>query len=353
MYIFAVVTEINPSTNINFGNITSFCQELSHLSTLTHNLFYVTSLQLFLQSAPKGYILKDTSWELEDVPYPSAMHNRIHIRKTEHSTQFKQLLNILDYLHIPIFNDHFMNKWDVHHTLGKKKFLFPYIPNTELLQNKKQLTNFLEQHKQIFIKPIYGSQGRNIFRIHSKEDHFVLSDSDGTDFTYPEIHSLFLGIKNKVTHSPHIIQQGITLLTFQNQPFDFRILTHKSKTNSWILTSIIARISATDKFVSNIARGGNIKSVNEVLINTFSEDEIFHIKKLITELSLEISKILDYSTIGIYGEFGIDLALDINGNPWLIEVNTKPSKNFYYSDESIRPSSKAIFRYFLLLSQEE
>lgn len=352
MNIFAVITEINSSTDTIFGNITQFCHELSYLSTNANCLFYVTSLQLFLTPNPQGYQLVDEKWILTDVPYPTIIHNRIHVRKVEQSIQFQHFMNVSDTLHIPIFNDHFIHKWEVYKLLSRKKSLQPYIPYTEQLKNKNQLATFLEKYKQIYLKPIQGSQGRLIFRIEYNNEYLLLSSTDNSNYTFQNIDSLYQYMKDKMKKISFIIQQGIPLLNYQQQPIDFRVLTHKTSLGKWIVTSNVARISATDQFVSNIARGGTLRNTNEILEIFFHESQLLHVKKLMHEFSTEISRLLDSSIYGLYGEFGIDLALDNDGNLWLIEVNTKPSKKF---DDTIQihPSSKAIFHYFQLLSNKE
>jgi hypothetical protein len=45
------------------------------------------------------------------------------------------------------------------------------------------------------------------------------------------------------------------------------------------------------------------------------------------------------------------MAVSEDQKPWILEVNTKPSKNIEYSlNPSIRPSAKAIIRYCYLIS---
>ena len=58
---------------------------------------------------------------------------------------------------------------------------------------------------------------------------------------------------------------------------------------------------------------------------------------------------------GLYGELGIDLAIDVHDQPWIIEVNTKPSKqtDMTSAPQTVRPSAKAIIEYCLTLMEEK
>ena len=71
-------------------------------------------------------------------------------------------------------------------------------------------------------------------------------------------------------------------------------------------------------------------------------------KMLLTEmkeLAIETAIIIERESSGITGELGIDIGIDQEGNPWLIEVNSKPSKNFEDGQMKIRPSAKAIIQF--------
>ena len=149
-----------------------------------------------------------------------------------------------------------------------------------------------------------------------------------------------------------IVQQCISLLQYKEKPLDFRVLCQKQLSEKWQLTSAIARVSSKDQFVSNLARGGEIQKVNNVLFDNFDSKQIPHIKRLIKELALEVAEIIDGTAEGIFAELGIDLALDETGKPTIIEVNTKPSKNQEQDQLStkIRPSAKAILHHCVYLS---
>jgi glutathione synthase/RimK-type ligase-like ATP-grasp enzyme len=342
--VFAIVTECN---DINTCPIIDFCTEIASLAKNSNCLFYVTTIPLLLENTPIGYLFRENGWNKEFVPLPTVVHNRIHSRKLEYSKSFQTFTNFLKEHNIPFFNDHFLHKWEIHKKLMSFIYIYPYLPKTILIQRMADLEEMLQDFETIFLKPIYGSQGRNIFRIYNNRDIFTISNTSFEEKQYNSLPALYGDIQEHIAKTPFVIQQGLELLTFDDRPLDFRILLHKKLTEKWSITSMVARISAKGTFVSNIAKGGELKKIQEVLDVSFNYKEGAQVKKFIKELAIEVAKCIDSSFEGLYAEFGIDIGLDTDGNPWIIEVNTKPSKNLHGAQTTaIRPSSKAIFTYF-------
>ncbi len=84
---------------------------------------------------------------------------------------FKKFRENLARLSIPFFNDRFLSKWEVHEQLLQEKYLHSYMPETKIF-SKENLLEFAKKYKMIFIKPIHGSQGRNIFKLLQDQNHF-------------------------------------------------------------------------------------------------------------------------------------------------------------------------------------
>jgi len=353
--VIALVTEIKEEEQgLSLGSIQDFCEELATYCKHNGVLFYVSSLNKFNENL--GYVYNRKEWTKTTVPFPHIVHNRIHSRRKEQSTNFKQFIYQLQERNVPYFNNHFLNKWEVHEILQVEDHLTPYLPETILLENKQSLEHMIEIHQYIYLKPIHGSQGRKIYKIQKKDAATYQLDytTNTTELeqVYDSFYSLFHSLRPRLYGRGYIVQQGIPLLTYHERPLDFRFLCQKRESDQWTVTSMIARVSAKEDIVSNLSRGGELKKINEVLKEKFEHREIKQIKMMMIELALEVATIISLSNDGLYGELGIDLALDEEGKPWIIEVNTKPSKNQDPKDLSskIRPSAKALIHHCIYLA---
>ncbi|MEH7238372.1 YheC/YheD family endospore coat-associated protein [Bacillus sp. JJ1562] len=353
--IVGLLTEVIDKNNqVSLGSIEEFCEEISLYANEIGVFFYVFSLNTFYNH--DGYICIDGTWKKSIVPYPQVVHNRIHSRKREQSRKFIDFTNELQMNNVPYFNDHFLNKWEVHEILKENEHIHSYIPDTELLTSKDVLFEMLEKYECVFVKPVHGSQGRNIFRIHKTDEDKYLLDyttfSGDIEAVHQSFTALFQSLFSRLKQHTFIVQQCISLLFYNEKPLDFRVLCQKHSSEKWKLTSVIARVSSQDQFVSNLARGGEIQKVHKVLNENFDVKQIPHIKRLMKEIALEVASIIDGTDDGIFAELGIDIALDENGKPTILEVNTKPSKNQEQDQLStkIRPSAKAILQHCVFLS---
>ncbi|WP_377914676.1 YheC/YheD family endospore coat-associated protein [Bacillus songklensis] len=353
--VIAVLTEIRKEEeNLLFGPITGFCEEMAQYCQRHGFFFYVCSLKSFLRSSIKGYIRLHDCWTLADVPYPDVVHNRLHSRKVEKTMLFQKAVERMKKEGTPYFNAHFLDKWSIFTLLSSFDHLCPYLPETYQLHKKEDLIDALSSHSAIFLKPIHGSQGKHIFRIKQEDQVYHV---DYTTFSQPyekehlTFHSLFQSLYTQFTKQSFLIQKALPLQTYKGCPFDFRILCHRIKETEWKVTSLVARVSQQGNFVSNLARGGEIVNVHAVLQETYDRRTTKQVIKLLKELSLDICHCITVSTNGLFAELGIDLAIDTDGHPWIIEINTKPSKQQNsITDKTFRPSTKAIVQYCAYLA---
>ncbi|WP_066295082.1 YheC/YheD family endospore coat-associated protein [Bacillus sp. FJAT-29937] len=353
--VIGLLTEISfpEDSEPHFRSIHSFCKEMHEVISEIGGFFYVFSLPDFSHGMMKGYFLLDDCWHKSPVPLPNVIYNRIHSRRLEASESFQKFKMAIFSHNIPIFNDHFLSKNTVNDLLISAEYLHPFLPET-LLASEQALEELKNKYDSIFIKPINGSQGRNIIKV-TKINHSLqaeLSTSKGRDHTYlfNAYSELYKWIQPFLEKNTYIVQQGIPLIKYKNNQLDFRILCHRNSQNSWKATSAVARISAEQQFVSNIARGGEIKKPIHVLTKLSDRKTAIQQLALMKELAVEASSIISNHSEGLMGELGIDIGVDESGKLWIIEVNAKPSKNLGENENKIRPSTKALLEYCTYLT---
>ncbi|MGG0719256.1 YheC/YheD family protein [Robertmurraya massiliosenegalensis] len=348
--IFALVTEIHESEDQepSFRSIHSFAEELHYTAEMAGGLFYIFHMKDFSPDEIKGYYYDEDRWKKGEFVLPNVIYNRIHSRKLESSSFFKRMMEEMNLKQIAIFNERFLSKWEVHNLLFQEAHLHPSLPETDLYRSDK-FPAFLEKHKTIFIKPLNGSQGRNIFKVSLKSHHIIVKTTSVREHeqitSFQHIEEFINWFQKRQKQIRFIMQQGIPLATYVNRPLDFRVLCHKDHSDSWRMTSIVARVSAKSEFVSNLARGGEMMKASKPLTHLFDHQTARSHISFMKELSIEVCKIISQSSKGIVGELGIDMGIDSNGRIWIIEVNSKPSKNMEEQQTKIRPSTKAIYEY--------
>lgn len=356
--VFAVLARETTNTALPFGLLTPFFTELARYCSRKNIFFYVFSLEDHGSDQIRGYRYINRVWKKSQLPLPHVIYNRLPARHSERTELAKQFFKRCAEKAIPYFNERFLNKWEVYKTLFTHPEIAPHLPESVLYQQTADLDVMLQKHLSLYLKPIHGSLGRRIVRIEHDGNEYTIDYSTFADDHLEKTQSLLALLKTVlplIKKQSYIIQQGIHTITYNERPIDFRILCHKANDGNWKVTSIVARVSAEKHFVANLAMGGSLYRLEEVLLHAFRGKEVTHFKRLLMELAIHCATIVDEQAIGVYGEFGVDLALDQDGKPWLLEINTKPSKteDHTYISPAIRPSTKAIVHFAAFLSGYE
>lgn len=348
--IVALLTDFLPyeKDEPNFRSIHAFCEELHQSIAEVGGFFYVFTFHDFSDDEVSGYYFENGSWHYTKLPIPDVIYNRIHSRRMEQHKSFQIFRDKIEQLSIPFFNDRFLSKWEVYQHFMLVNTIQPYIPET-MIFSKENLMYLLERYQIVFIKPVHGSQGRNIIKLIRNDEQVSfhtsqnpISDNMISNYLIEEIYDQ---LKPLLLNRNYIIQQGIFFAEYQSRAMDFRVLVHNTNLKVWDITSIVARISAEQQFVSNIAKGGQIMKPLIALYSCFNKKLALEIMAAIKELSIEAAAIISSKSQGITGELGIDIGVDHNGKPWIIEINSKPSKNNDNHTDKIRPSAKAIIQF--------
>jgi len=137
--------------------------------------------------------------------------------------------------------------------------------------------------------------------------------------------------ENKMFFNNYLIQKYLPLAKIGDSIFDIRVVMQKQKANVWGCTGIECRVSKENGYITNISRGGRALTLEESLKQSFGDDYEM-IPKQIDDYCQKFCEYMD--TMGKnFAEFGIDIAVDIDKNLWLIEANVFPSfKGFKYLD---------------------
>ncbi|QPC45972.1 YheC/YheD family protein [Mangrovibacillus cuniculi] len=328
----------------NFTSYESFYLEMLEYGNSIGAVTYILPLTDYhLYKESKGFIHIGGEWKEEFVPLPTTVYNRVHNRKIDASQGMDLLRKDFQEKEIAFFNHQYVSKWEVHKVLSTEPSFRAYLPKTEYAQYEC-IYDFLHEKVSFFLKPAWGSLGKGIHYVEFNQNlsHWLITDGNKVQ-RYHSIQEACTYLDKLVAKSPHILQQKVSLVTYDDRPVDFRIHLIASTTSEFEVTSIIARVSAKNKIVSNLSQGGELGKSLNVLKSLFDSEKAKTIYSLMKELSIEMASLLSYELDGSYREFGIDMGVDVNGKPWLIECNIKPSKQQDIAT-GIRASTKAIWK---------
>lgn len=340
--------------NRPFGSISQFCREVSiaaHSQGVFVYFFTPAQMQLGAHSL-YGWIY-DKYWRQRQLPIPHVIYNRLSNRKVEGSSTVQHFLNYTkDKYHTTIFNEQFLDKTEVFQALEQQGKVRVYLPDSKPLTNLHSLKQMSNKYTTLFVKPVTGSMGKGIIRITNdtqKGYQVHRTTNEGTRHgQYNNLTQLYTRLFRKKSIK-YQIQQGLQLIEIQKRPVDFRVLTQKNHVGEWSVTSAVARIAGNQHFVSNIARGGTLSRVEEAISksNILIANHGFEMTKRLKHAALQIAKAIDEQLDAHFAELGIDFAVDRFGRIWLLEVNSKPSKNDNtpLQEGKIRPSVKKMIAY--------
>ena len=227
------------------------------------------------------------------------------------------------------------SKWKKTHVLLKNEEISSYIPLT-YIYNWDALDSMLKVYSMVYIKPDQGTYGNGVMRVEQlpDEDHvpseeipikykYLLYYDTTVEIIY-SLEQLHTYITSRILKSTYLIQQGIVSLQYNNRAFDLRVLTQKAPNHRWISTGILGRVAAPNKVVTNHHNGGSVYMMDILLSKYMSRIDSFNFERSLYSLGTKVAKQLEKKYPRIK-EIGLDVAIDANLKPWILEVNTLPA----------------------------
>lgn len=288
------------------------------------------------------------TWKRKWRSFPPVIFDRCRYQPTERFRQLRQFR--AKYPDLTYLNRPLGNKWVMSQLFSKHAEIRPYLPATKLYTQTQDVFKALKQHSVVYVKPINGTGGRDIIRIHRLPNRLYLIA--GRDPSRRIIRpqqltgtQLIANLKAR-SHMKHryLVQQGIDLKLSSGRVHDYRLLLQKNGKGDWEVTGCAGRIGARNSITSNLHGGGKAESMDVLLREWFSsEDKIKSIKQTSYQLGHDIVRCVE-NEYGKLCEMALDIAIDRTGHVWLLEINPKPGREVFGKIGEREAYEKAISR---------
>jgi glutathione synthase/RimK-type ligase-like ATP-grasp enzyme len=282
-----------------------------------------------------GYIFnpETSKWDYGTYFYPAVIFRRVGMKR-EMRKHFHSLLGAC------IFNSYIFNKYEMYEWLSHFSDVQSFLPETILYTKLGDIHWFLESHSEVYIKPIYGSQGVGIIQVVKKGDCILVRyrlEGKNYEHYYWSKKEANLFFKKQLRKKKCIIQKAIHLFKEKNKVVDFRLILVKNQYGEWEDLGLVTRKGENGSIISNISADGQAEIAEFTLKDTFglSEVEVNKLRTKMSKLAITAAHSLEKSGVHL-GNLGIDLALDTNYKLWILEINNKDPNHTILMDAQAR-----------------
>jgi len=237
------------------------------------------------------------------------------------------------------------NKLSKTRHLSENPELKGFIPDT-IAESKSNLQAYLTRYRTVYVKPNNGTGGRGVIRVKIAKDGGYVYQLGKKRHEFRTYDGMYRSLKRFTSRKPHLVQKGIPLLKIKGRPFDIRIMVQRGPEGRWEHTGTIARIAHPKRIVTNYHRGGTPIELETLLASYLRPKEIPEFVTGLNNLGVRISEHLGKGYPYVTA-VGVDIGLDQELKPWIIEVNTKPDPYIFKNLKDKRVFQK-IIRYLIL-----
>lgn len=289
--------------------------------------------------------------------FPHMIYDRCRLQKNVSSRQLKEFK--LKYSQLVYLNHPLRNKWTIYEVLSTHAAFKPHLPETILYRSYKDIEEMLKKTPLLYLKPITGTGGRGILRIEHfgiKDRYYIIQGRNMKRQIIPRKRIHRTRLQNWLYHwnlDQYLLQEGIPNELESGRVHDYRLLVQKNGQGVWEVTGCAGRVGPVRSITSNLHGGGRAISMKALLDHWIKNDDVQeNVQEEAGKFGIQVASFLE-SIYGELCELALDLAINREGQFYLLEVNPKPSREVFsrigekatYRKAIIRPLEYALWVY--------
>lgn len=267
-----------------------------------------------------AYVWRGTRFVKKTVPMPAVVHNRAIFKKKRQNDKIAKLAK----RGICIYNGrNRYGKGLIHQLLMEDVPLRIHLPET-LEATPINIRAMMKRHDELIVKPNSGSIGQGVMMLKKNERGDWQLEAAGST-TKPVVEPVDLAkplpkrLRERIYARRYLVQQRLPLATYDGRPFDIRVSVQRDKTGNWQITGMIGKVAARESYLTNVAKGGMVMPVEQLLAKfpSLDPDEV---RAGISDFGLRVAAQLSRK-LPRMADLGLDVGITEAGFPMFIECN--------------------------------
>jgi hypothetical protein len=220
-----------------------------------------------------------------------------------------------------------VGKWSKHQHLVQDERLQEYLPETTLF-TPETLWEYTAKYKTVILKPSGGGGGVGIIQVTSLGDDRYSVHAGSSTLSVEGKANTVSYVRSLFRPKPYLIQPRIRLGRIEGRPFDVRIMVQRRKGQPWKVTGWLVKLAGPGFVVTNIARSRGKVLPLETAFRLSDIHETPDLLQKLREVALTAADRLGTVYPGLR-MIGLDMGIDVNGKPWIIEANFRPALSLF------------------------
>lgn len=290
------------------------------------------------------------SWRMMGFPLPNVVHNRTTLLAPQYSQAYGAVLH--HYLVAEGGSPRFFTKGGL--TKARALELMrahapsaPFVPPTVVMEAKlpdlvlaweERLFSAIAEYQQVYLKPQYGSQGEGIYRVSARGaglgfgsgsgESYLVEYRSGADNVAARCQGRAAVLEilgPALAKTRYLCQKAVERPEVDGFPVDFRAYLTRDGARGWQVCYLCARHALGGAICSHRRFGGVVTPAAEILERAFP-GRANPVAQDMAVCALAAATAVAGREGGDPCELAADIALDVDGRPWILEVNDCPNR---------------------------